>query len=61
MMALAFFEGFLLNLSPEKLKSAILSLSSAPFNATFDLSTWSDNSTKEDWEKSYTPEKYIEF
>ena len=58
---LAFFEGYLLNLSPEKLDSAILSLSSHPLNATFDFSIWSNESTKEEWEKSYTPEEYIEF
>ena len=58
---MAFFEGFILNVSEKKLEQGIKSLCSPPFNANLELSTWSNESTKEEWEKSYKTEEYIEF
>ncbi len=58
---MGFFEGFILNVSEEKIEAGIRSLCSSPFNAKLELSTWSNESTKEEWEKSYKTEQYLEF
>jgi hypothetical protein len=58
---MGFFEGFILNVSEEKIEAGIRSLCSAPFNAKLELSTWSNESTKEEWGKSYKTEEYLEF
>lgn len=57
---MAFFEGFILNVSEKKIEAGIQSLCSSPFNATLELSTWSNESTKEEWEKSYKTKEYLD-
>ncbi len=55
-----FFEGYILNVSMKKLEEGIKSLCTTPFNAMLDYSVWSDESTKEEWAKSYKPEQYLD-
>jgi hypothetical protein len=57
---MAFFEGFILNVSLDTIDSGIKSLCSPPYNATLNLSTWSNDSSKEDWARNYSVEKYVE-
>lgn len=55
-----FFEGFILSLSNEKIDQALQSLCGATFDATLNLSTWLNGSTKEEWEKTYSTDQYFE-
>lgn len=58
---MCFFEGYIMNVSEKRIEDGIKSLCCAPFNATLQLSTWSNESTEEEWQKSYTTEEYLEF
>ncbi len=57
---MCFFEGFILSLSNEKIHQGVRSLCGSPLNADLSLSTWSDGSTKEDREKTYSTDQYVE-
>ena len=56
---MCFFEGFILSVSDEKIDEGIQTLCSAPYDATLNLSTWFNDSTKEGLEKIYTTEQYL--
>jgi len=57
---MCFFEGFILSVSDEKLYEAIRSLCSPPLDAALKLSTWSNDTTKEERNKFYTTDQYLE-
>jgi len=58
---MAFFEGLILNVSQEKLEAGVRSLCNPPYNAKLGLSTWSNETTREEWEKIYQTDQYLEF
>ncbi len=58
---MAFFEGYIIDVSMNGIKSGLQCLLPDPTKITYEFSIWSDDSTKEDWNKTNNSEQYFDF
>jgi hypothetical protein len=56
-----FFEGYIPTIGVEDLWSALSNVLSNADHYTFQGSVWAEDTTKADWEKSWSPHQYVEF
>ena len=58
---MCFYEGFITEIDKVKLRENVTQLVKNPYNATLDLSTWSNEASKEEMEGLYSAQKYVDF
>ncbi len=58
---MCFFEGYIPNTQVNDLTFPFAELTNSSLSHTYEFSTWSNETTKAEWEKTYSPAEYLEF